>query len=120
MGFESASHVSAPGDNAHMMRRLFADTDRSEEEDDDDGEGDPTFEDPVAPPFYGPAADRRQVVEEGVVQYGNRQLTNVGKDWLLEKCVKQDVFPKQKFANLIGDLDFSNNRNSLYSFMAEK
>jgi hypothetical protein len=33
----AVSHVSAPG-NAHMMQRLFANTDRSEEEDDDDGE----------------------------------------------------------------------------------
>jgi hypothetical protein len=115
-----ASHVCAPG-NADMMQRLFADTDRSEEEDDDDdGEDDPTFEEPVAPPIYVPAADSRQVVQEGVVQYGNRQQTNVGKDWLLEKCVKEDVFPKQKFANLNGDLDFSNNRNSICRFMAEK
>ena len=51
-----------------MMRRLFADTDRSEEEDyDDDGEDDPTFEEPVAPPIYVLAADSRQVVQEGVV-----------------------------------------------------
>jgi hypothetical protein len=63
----AASHVSAPG-NADMMRRLFADTDRSEEEDDDDdGEDDPTFEEPVAPPIYVLAADSRQVVQEGVV-----------------------------------------------------
>ncbi|KAI2505584.1 hypothetical protein MHU86_8826 [Fragilaria crotonensis] len=115
----AASHVSAPG-NAHMMRRLFADTDRSEEEDDDDdGEDDPAYDEPVAAPIHAPATDGRQVGHKGVMQYGNR-LTNVGKDWLLEKCVKEDVFPKQKFANLNGDLDFSNNRNSICRFMAEK
>jgi hypothetical protein len=114
----AASHVSAPA-NAHMMRRLFADTDGSEEED-DDGEDDPAYDEPaVAAPIHAPATDGRQVGHEGVMQYGNR-LTNVGKDWLLEKCVKEDVFPKQKFANLNGDLDFSNNRNSICRFMAEK
>ena len=56
---------------------------------------------------------------EEEVQYGTR-LTNVGRDWLLEKCVKEHVFPKQKFANLIGDLDFSNNPNSICRFMAGK
>ena len=116
----AASYVSASG-NAHMMQRLFADTDRSEEEEeDDDGEDDPTYEEPVAAPISLPVADRRQLVQEGIAQYGNRQLTNVGKDWLLENCVKEDVFPKQKFANLNGDLDFSNNLHSICRFMAEK
>jgi hypothetical protein len=39
---------------------------------------------------------------------------------LLEKCVKEHVFPKIKFATLHGDLDFSNNPNSICRFMAEK
>ena len=58
-------------------------------------------------------------VAQGNVQYGKR-LTKVGRDWLLEKCVKEDVFPKQKFANLDVDLNFSNNCNSICRFMAEK
>ena len=39
---------------------------------------------------------------------------------MLEKCVKEHVFPKIKFATLNGDLDFSNNPNSICRFMAEK
>ena len=27
------------------------------------------------------------------VQYGANRLTNVGRNWLLEKCVKEHVFP---------------------------
>ena len=54
------------------------------------------------------------------VQYGANRLTNVGRNWLLEKCVKEHVFPKIKFATLHGDLDFSNNPNSICRFMAEK
>jgi hypothetical protein len=44
----------------------------------------------------------------------------VGTYWLLEKCVKEQLFPKIKFANLVGDLDFSNNPKSICRFMAEK
>ncbi len=34
--------------------------------------------------------------------------------------MKENVFPKIKFATLHGDLDFSNNPNSICRFMAEK
>jgi hypothetical protein len=101
------------------MRRLSADTDGSEEED-DYGEDDPPYVEPaVVDPVNVPVAAGRQVVQEEV-QYGTTRLTNVGRDWLLEKCVKEEVFPKTKFANLTGDLDFSNNPNSICRFMAEK
>ena len=39
---------------------------------------------------------------------------------MLEKCVKEHVFPKIKFATLNGDLDFSSHPNSISRFMAEK
>ena len=34
--------------------------------------------------------------------------------------MKEDVFPKIKFAKLIGDLDLSNNPRSICRFMAQK
>ena len=68
-----------------------------------------------------PAVGGRQVmVGREEIQYGTNRLTNLGRDWLLEKCVKENVFPKIKFATLNGDLDFSNNPNSICRFMAEK
>ena len=39
---------------------------------------------------------------------------------MLEKCVKEDLFPKIKFAKLSGDLDFSNNPMSICRFIALK
>ena len=54
------------------------------------------------------------------VQYGANRLTNVGRNWLLKKYVKEHVFPKINFAFLHGDLDFSSNPNSICRFMAEK
>jgi hypothetical protein len=98
-----------------MMRRLFANIDGSEEEDDYE-DNDPPYIEPVNVPV---AAAGGQVLQEEV-RYGSTRLTNVGKDWLLEKCVKEDLFPKTKFANLNGDLDFSNYPNSICRFMAEK
>ena len=110
----AASHDTAT-DTARQMRRLFADGDEREEGDNDEDD-DPTYEEPIAAP--APVAAIRQVAK-GNVQYGKR-LTKVGRDWLLEKCVKEDVFPKQKFANLDADLNFCNNCNSICRFMAEK
>jgi hypothetical protein len=54
------------------------------------------------------------------VQYATNRLTAVGRDWLLEKCVKENVFPKIKFANLDVELAFSNDPESICRFMTEK
>ena len=37
---------------------------------------------------------------------------------MLDKCMKEHIFPKQKFASLHGDLDFSNNPQSICQTMA--
>jgi hypothetical protein len=34
------------------------------------------------------------------VQYATNRLTDVGSDWLLKKCAKENVFSKIKFENL--------------------
>jgi hypothetical protein len=125
-GATQVSHADGTGANiARHMRRLFshpADTstdDPIEEEDggDNDDEGDEPYveEEPVVPLA---AAATRQVQEP--VQYGTNTLTPVGRDWLLEKCVKKDVFPKIKFANLDHELAFSNDLDSICRFMAGK
>ena len=72
-----------------MMRRLFANIDGSEEEDNYE-DNDPPYTEPVNVPV---AAAGGQVLQEEV-RYGSTRLTNIGKDWLLEKCVKEDLFPK--------------------------
>ena len=54
------------------------------------------------------------------LQYATNRLTAVGRDWLLEKCVKENVFPKIKFANLDVELaSFSNDPEFICRFMAE-
>ena len=116
--FVAPSRAAAPRiDNAAgTLRRLFGNA--SGDDDDDDNyelEEDNSSAEPELPAVVVPLATGR----EEQVHYGTR-LTNVGRDWLLEKCVKEHVFPKQKFAKLIGDLDFSNNPNSICRFMAEK
>jgi hypothetical protein len=95
----------------NYMRRLFA----ANTGDDDNGDPDydPLEEEPGPVPVPAPRSPRQ-------VQYGTNRVTSAGTDWMLEKCVKDDVFPKIKFAKLIGDLDFSNNPRSICRFMAQK
>ena len=100
----------------NYMRRLFAAADTGNDND-SDGDYNPVDDEPapaVVPADVPVAASRQQV------QYGTNRLTNVGRDWLLEKCVKEDLFPKIKFAKLSGNLDFSNNPMSICRFMAQK
>jgi hypothetical protein len=96
----------------NYMRRLFA----ANTGDDDNGDPDynPLEDEPTPAPVPAPARSPRQV------QYGTNRVTSAGTDWLLEKCVKEEVFPKIKFAKLNGDLDFSNNPRSICRFMAQK
>ena len=55
------------------------------------------------------------------VQYATNRLTAVGRDWfLLEKCVKENVFPEIKLANLDVELSFGNDPESICRFIAEK
>jgi hypothetical protein len=93
--------------NANTTDAASEDKDYEVEEDDD-----PAYVPPPVPPVAV------TVHEES--EYGTNRLTRVGRDWLLEKCVKEDVFPKIKFANLMDDLDFSNNPNSICRFVAAK
>jgi hypothetical protein len=53
-------------------------------------------------------------------QYDTNRLTAMGRDWVLEKCVKEDVFPKIKFATLDHELAFSNDPESICRFMAKE
>jgi len=48
------------------------------------------------------------------------KLSKVSSSFMHDKCVKEHVFPMQKFATLNGDLDFSNNPSSICRFMASK
>jgi hypothetical protein len=48
------------------------------------------------------------------------QLTKVGKEFMHDKVVKEEVFARQKFATLDGDLLFSNNPNSICRYMANR
>ena len=109
----ATSHAAATRSSAYM-RRLFADADATSDEDYDPDDEEPT--EPTVPV----AASRQPTVVQEVVQYRSKRLTNAGRDWLLEKCVKDNVFPKIKFASLTGDLDFSNNPKSICRFMADK
>ncbi len=45
--------------------------------------------------------DENQAITHGV------QLTKVGKEFMHDKVVKEEVFARQKFATLDGDLLFS-------------
>ena len=51
------------------------------------------------------------------IQHGTR-LARVSTAFMHDKCVKEHIFPKQKFASLHGDLDFSNNPQSICRTMA--
>ena len=128
-----ATHVSHAGDSganaARLMRRLFsnpADTgtddpignDDGGDDDDDDEEPYEEEEEPGAVANVPMAAAAGQV--QGLVQYGTNRLTAVGRDWLLKKCVKENVFPKIKFANVDHELAFSNDPESICRFMAEE
>jgi hypothetical protein len=50
--------------------------------------------------------DQNQSIAHGI------QLTKVGKEFMHDKIVKEEVFARQKFATLDGDLLFSNNPNA--------
>jgi hypothetical protein len=95
----------------NYMRQLFA----ANTGDNDNGNPDynPLEEEPTPAPVLATRSPRQ-------VQYGTNRVTSAGTNWLLEKCVKEDVFPKIKFAKLNGDLDFSNNPRSICRFMAQK
>ena len=95
----------------NYMRRLFAAN--TGDDDNRDPDYNPLEEEPTPVPVPVPRSPRQ-------VQYGTNRVTSAGADWLLEKCVKEEVFPKIKFAKLIGDLDFSNNPRSICRFMAQK
>ena len=94
---------------------MFAETGNESDED-----YNPLDDEPAVVATNVPVPASLQGLGQEEVQYDTNRLTNVGRDWLLEKCVKEDVFPKIKFANLIGDLDFSNNLMSICRFIALK
>ncbi len=102
---------------ACMMPRLFSHTADAGTDnpsgDDDDGDDE---EEPAAANVLPVAAGQGQEP----VKYATNRLTAVGRDWLLKKCVKENVFPRIKFANLDVELAFSNDSESICSFMAEK
>ena len=116
------------------MRRLFSNptdtgtddpigTDDNDDGGDDDDDEEPyeeeeEEEEPGAVANVPVAAAAGQVQEPA--QYGTNRLTAVGRDWLLEKCVKENVFPKIKFANVDHEHAFSNNPESICRFMAEE
>ena len=54
------------------------------------------------------------------MKYGANKLINVGRDFMLDKCVKGDVFPNMKFPNVDHHLAFSNDPNLICRFMAAK
>jgi hypothetical protein len=97
-GAVHASHASGTGANAAcMMQRLFSHTadtgtdnpscNNFNKNDDDDEE--PYVEEEPAPTNVPPVvADQGQ--EQ--VQYATNRLKAVGRDWLLEKCVKEMSF----------------------------
>jgi hypothetical protein len=58
--------------------------------------------------------DQNQSIACGV------QLTKVGKEFMHDKVVKEEVFGRQKFATLDGDLLCSNNPNSICRYMANR
>jgi hypothetical protein len=51
------------------------------------------------------------------IQHGTR-LVRASTAFMHHKCMKELVFPKQKFGSLHGDLDFSNNPQSICQTMA--
>ena len=123
---DAASANTAGTSNAYMRRLFGAQTGAGSDKDSHFNNEDPYEEDDHSHKeervVQVPAAagGGQGTVGREEVQYGANRLTNVGRNWLLEKCVKEHVFPKIKFATLHGDLDFSNNPNSICRFMAEK
>jgi hypothetical protein len=129
-GAAHVSHAAGTGANAdRMMRRLFSHTadtgtdnpscdKQDDNDDDDDDDEEPYVEEEPAAANVPPVATGQG--QEHQVQYATNRLTAVGRDWLLEKCVKENVFPKTKFANLDVELAFSNDPESICRFMAEK
>ena len=128
-GAAHVSHAAGTGANAaRMMRRLFSHTadtgtdnpsfDEDDDNDDDDDDDEEPYVDEEPAAAYVPPVAAGQGQEQ--VQYATNRLTAVGRDWLLEKCVKENVFPKIKFANLDVELAFSNDPESICRFMAEK
>ncbi len=60
----------------------------------------------------GPAARAGRNTGGPIIQHGTR-LVRTSTAFMHDKCVKEHVFPKQKFVSLHGDLDFSNNPQSI-------
>jgi hypothetical protein len=65
----------------------------------------------------GPAERAGGNTGDLTVQHGTR-LARASTAFMHDKCVKEHIFPKQKFASLHGDLDFSNNPQSICRTMA--
>ena len=126
------SHAGGTGANAaRLMRQLFSSnqpadtgTDDPISDDDNDGDDDEDEEEPYEeeedPAVANVAAVAAAPQVQEPVQYGRNRLTAVGRDWLLEKCVKENLFPRIKFADLDFELAFSNEPESVCRFMAEK
>jgi hypothetical protein len=112
--------------NAYMQRLFDAQTGAGSDEDsnltnvDPYGEDDHSHKEERVVQVLAAAGGGQGMVGQEEVQYSANRLIHVGRNWLLEKCVKENVFPKIKFSTLHGDLDFSNNPNSICRFMAEK
>jgi hypothetical protein len=60
----------------------------------------------------GPAARAAGNTGGPTIQHGTR-LVRASTAFMHDKCVEEPVFPQQKFASLHGDLDFSNNLQSI-------
>ena len=98
--------ASDNGAGNNYMRRLFGaqsapDSDEDINPDDPIDEDDDYVEEPageIAPAAVG--GGHGMVGQGAEVQYGANRLTNVGRDWLLEKCVKEQVLSKNKICNL--------------------
>ena len=65
----------------------------------------------------GPAERAGGNTGDPTMQHGAR-LARASTAFMHDKCVKEHIFPKQKFASLHGDLDFSNNPQSICRTMA--
>ena len=65
----------------------------------------------------GPAARAGGNTGGPTIQHDTR-LVRASTAFMHDKCVKEFVFPKQKFGSLHGDLDFSNNPQSICQTMA--
>ena len=128
------AHAGGTGANAaRLMRQLFSSnqpadtgTDDPMGEDDDDNNGnddndeDEPYEEEEEPAAVANVAVAAAHQVQETVQYGRNRLTAAGRDWLLEKCVKENLWPRIKFAELDFELAFSNEPESVCRFMAEK